>query len=447
MASGNKIVILGGAESGVGAAILALQQGYDVFVSDLGTIKDNYKSTLNQFKISYEEGKHSFEKIREAVEVVKSPGIPRNAEIIKKLQEYNIPVISEIEFGCRFTKAKMICISGTNGKTTTTMLTWHILKKAGLNVGLAGNVGHSFAMQVAEKKYDHFVLELSSFQLDDMHKFKADIAILLNITPDHLDRYDYSLQNYINAKFRIIQNQGSDDAFIYCADDETIAIEVLKRNPGMKLFPFSIKKQEGMSAFLNDNQLTININNNPLTMSIYELALQGKHNLYNSMAAGIAARTIDIRKDTIRESFSDFQNVEHRLEKVNTVHGIEFINDSKATNVNSAWFALESMEKPVIWIVGGQDKGNDYSMLSDLVKEKVKAIVCLGMDNKKIHKAFKDIVPDITDTISAIAAVKAAYKKGKKGDVVLLSPCCASFDLFKNYEDRGRQFKDAVRAL
>jgi UDP-N-acetylmuramoylalanine--D-glutamate ligase len=443
----NRLVVLGAAESGVGSAVLGKQQGYDVFVSDLGLIKDNYKSVLDQHQIRYEEGKHSYDVILEAAEVVKSPGIPDKAEVIKKITDKNIPIVSEIEFACRYTNARMICITGTNGKTTTTMLTHHILTKAGLNAGLAGNVGKSFAMQVAEKKYDYFVLELSSFQLDGMYKFKADIAILLNITPDHLDRYDYSVQNYINSKFRIIQNQGKSDAFIYCADDEVTATEVLKRNPQMMRYPFSIKKEEGMAAFLKENNLNININNNPLTMSIFELALQGKHNLYNSMAAGIAARVIDIRKDLVRESFSDFQNVEHRLEKVNTVHGIEFINDSKATNVNSAWFALESMEKPVVWIVGGQDKGNDYSMLRDLVKDKVKAIVCLGLDNKKIHKAFSDIVPDITDTISAAAAVKAAYKKGKKGDVVLLSPCCASFDLFKNYEDRGRQFKEAVRSL
>lgn len=443
----NKIVVLGAAESGVGSAVLALQRGYDVFVSDLGRINDKYKSVLDEKKIRYEEGKHTYEEILAASEIIKSPGIPDSAEIIKKIRAGNIPLVSEIEFAGRFTKAKMICITGTNGKTTTTMLTYHIFKKAGLNVGLAGNVGKSFALQVAEGKYDYFVLELSSFQLDDMHSFKADIAILLNITPDHLDRYDYSLQRYIDSKFRIIRNQGPDDVFIYCADDETIAVEILKRNPVMIQYPFSIKKEEGMTAYLKNNQLHININNNPLTMSIFELALQGKHNIYNSMAAGIAARTTDIRKETVRESFSDFQNVEHRLEKVNTVHGIEFINDSKATNVNSAWYALESMEKPVIWIVGGQDKGNDYKILESVVKDKVKAIICLGLDNKKIHRAFKDIVPDITDTLSATAAVKAAYKKGKKGDVVLLSPCCASFDLFKNYEDRGRQFKEAVRSL
>ena len=447
MSENKKLVILGAAESGVGTAVLALQQGYDVFVSDLGGISEKYKAILNQHQVSYEEGAHSYEKILDATEVVKSPGIPEKADVIKKILEKQIPVVSEIEFASRYTQAKMICITGTNGKTTTTMLTYHILSKAGLKVGLAGNVGKSFAMQVAENKYDYFVLELSSFQLDGMFRFKADIAVLLNITPDHLDRYDYSVQNYINSKFRIIQNQGPEDAFIYCADDETTAIEILKRNPLMKRYPFSIKKEEGMSAFVKDNQLHIQINHNPFTMSIFELALQGKHNLYNSMAAGIAARIIDIRKDVVRESFSDFQNVEHRLEKVNTVHGIEFINDSKATNVNSAWFALESMEKPIIWIVGGQDKGNDYAILRDMVKEKVKAIVCLGLDNKKIHKAFQDLVPDITDTISASAAVKAAYKKGKKGDVVLLSPCCASFDLFKNYEDRGRQFKEAVRSL
>ena len=441
------IAILGAAESGVGAAVLAQKQGFDVFVSDLGSIKAEYKSTLTQYNISFEEGKHTTEKILSANQIIKSPGIPDSADIIKSIKEKNIPVVSEIEFACRYTNAKMIGITGTNGKTTTTLLTYHILKKAGINVGLAGNVGKSFAMQVATESFDHYVLELSSFQLDDMFSFKADIAILLNITPDHLDRYDYSLQKYIDAKFRILQNQTSDDAFIYCADDATLTTEILKKNPTARLYAFSINREDGMNGYLKNNEIHLLTNHNPFSMSIFELALQGKHNLYNSMASGIAARILDIRKETIRESLADFQNAEHRLEFVNTVHGIDFINDSKATNVNSTWYALESMQKPIIWIAGGVDKGNDYNMLSEMVKEKVKAIICLGTDNKKIKKAFAGIVTDFIETATANDAVKAAYKLGKKGDVVLLSPACASFDLFKNYEERGRKFKDAVRAL
>lgn len=442
-----KLIILGAAESGIGAAILGRQKGYEVFVSDFGKIKDKYKQQLVNAEINFEEEKHSEAKIFDATEVVKSPGIPDKAPIIKSLHERNIPVISEIEFAGRYTNAKMICITGTNGKTTTTLLTHHILKKAGLNVGLGGNVGKSFALQVAQQQHDYYVLELSSFQLDGMYQFKADIGILTNITPDHLDRYNYTLQNYIDSKFRITQNQTNNDAFIYCADDELTMNEMAKRKFDAQLFPFSIKKEEGMSAYSDNEKLTINIKKNPLTMSIQELALQGKHNLYNSMASGIAARVLDIRKETVRESFSDFENIEHRLELVNTVHGIDFINDSKATNVNSTWYALESMQKPVIWIAGGVDKGNDYNMLMDLVKSRVKAIVCLGVDNKKIIEAFKDVIPDIIETKTADEAVRASYKLGKKGDAVLLSPACASFDLFENYEDRGRKFKAAVRSL
>ncbi|HRE22783.1 MAG: UDP-N-acetylmuramoyl-L-alanine--D-glutamate ligase [Bacteroidia bacterium] len=447
MSKNKRIAILGAAESGVGAAILAQKQGYDVFVSDLSRIADNYKTHLTERNIQFEEGCHTDSLILNADEIIKSPGIPDKAAVIKKIKNANINIVSEIEFASRFTNAKMIAITGTNGKSTTTLLTYHILKKAGVNVGLAGNIGKSFAWQVAEENFDHYVLELSSFQLDDMYTFKADIAVLLNITADHLDRYEYSIQNYIDSKFRIIQNQTAEDAFIYCFDDAVIKTEVLKRNPLATCYPFSIRQDEGMSAYVNDNNLYLNIHNNLFTMSIFELALQGKHNLYNSMAAGVAARILDIRKESIRESFADFRNAEHRMEFVNTVHGIDFINDSKATNVNSAWFALESMQKPVVWILGGVDKGNEYEMLNDLVKEKVKAIVCLGKDNKKIHEAFGSIVSDITDTLSAHEAVSVAYQKGKKGDVVLLSPCCASFDLFKNYEDRGRQFKAAVKAL
>ncbi|HMR47445.1 MAG TPA: UDP-N-acetylmuramoyl-L-alanine--D-glutamate ligase [Bacteroidia bacterium] len=447
MSKNKRIAILGAAESGVGAAILAQKQGYDVFVSDLSRISDKYKTHLTERNIQFEEGRHTDNLILNADEIIKSPGIPDKAEVIKKIKSANINIVSEIEFASRFTDAKMIAITGTNGKSTTTLLTHHILEKAGVSVGLAGNIGKSFAWQVAEETFDHYVLELSSFQLDDMYTFKADIAVLLNITPDHLDRYEYSIQNYIDSKFRIIQNQTAEDAFIYCFDDAVVKTEVLKRNPLATCYPFSIRQDEGMSAYVNDNNLYLNIHNNLFTMSIFELALQGKHNLYNSMAAGVAARILDIRKESIRESFADFRNAEHRMEFVNTVHGIDFINDSKATNVNSAWFALESMQKPVVWILGGVDKGNEYEMLNDLVKEKVKAIVCLGKDNKKIHEAFGGIVSDITDTLSASEAVSVAYQKGKKGDVVLLSPCCASFDLFKNYEDRGRQFKAAVKAL
>jgi UDP-N-acetylmuramoylalanine--D-glutamate ligase len=447
MNTNKKIVVLGAAESGVGTAILAQKQGYDVFVSDFGAISAKYKKELTGRNIRFEEGQHSQEIIFTANEVVKSPGIPDKASIIVGLKERNINVISEIEFAARFTNAKMICITGTNGKTTTTLLTYHILKKAGLNVGLGGNVGKSFARQVAEENYDYYVLELSSFQLDGCYEFKADVAILTNITPDHLDRYEYNLQNYVDSKFRILQNQGPADAFIFCADDEITMQEISKREFKMQCLPFSIKQKEGMSAYTENNNLIIQTHNQTLTMSIQDLALQGKHNLYNSMASGIASRILEIRKEVVRESFSDFENIEHRLEFVNSVHGIDFINDSKATNVNSTWYALESLQSPIIWIAGGVDKGNDYSMLTELVQNRVKALVCLGTDNKKLIKAFKEIVPVIVEASSAEEAVQTAYRLGKKGDTVLLSPCCASFDLFENYEDRGRQFKAAVRSL
>jgi UDP-N-acetylmuramoylalanine--D-glutamate ligase len=443
----NKIVVLGARESGTGAAILAKAKGFEVFVSDKGIIGDKFKNSLFKHHIKFEEGQHTESEILSATEVIKSPGIPDKTEIIQKLKEKQIPIISEIEFASRYTDAKKICITGSNGKTTTTLLTYHILKKSGLNVGLAGNVGKSFAAMVAEKKHDYYVLELSSFQLDDMYKFKADIAILLNITPDHLDRYEYKMENYVNSKFRITNNQTENDAFIFCADDPEIMKALNNKNIKAKKYPFSITHQIQEGAWLNGNQINININNNMLTMTVEELALQGKHNIYNSMAAGIAARILDIRKEIIRESLSDFQNIEHRLEYVAKINDIEFINDSKSTNVNSAWYALESFDKPIIWIAGGVDKGNDYSILKDLVKAKVKAIVCLGKDNKKLIKAFKDIVPIIVETRSAEEAVSVAYRLGKKGDVVLLSPACASFDLFENYEDRGNKFKAAVRAL
>ncbi|HBS89002.1 MAG: UDP-N-acetylmuramoylalanine--D-glutamate ligase [Bacteroidetes bacterium GWF2_38_335] len=443
----NRIVILGGGESGAGAAILAKTRGFDVFLSDFGKIADKYKALLQKYDITFEEEMHTEELILNADEVIKSPGIPDKVAIVKKIREKNIPVISEIEFAGRYTNAKMICITGANGKTTTTLLTYHIFKKAGLNVGLAGNVGQSFALQVAENNFDYYVIELSSFQLDGMYKFKADVAILTNITPDHLDRYEYQFQNYIDSKFRVIQNQLDSDHFIYCIDDEVTMIEMEKRKPGMVLMPFSIKKEVGFGAYANDEKLFIKTNNTQLTMSIQELALQGKHNTYNSMAAGLAASVYKIRKDIIRECLTDFQSIEHRLEPVFKVHGIEFINDSKATNVNSTWYALESVEKPIVWIAGGIDKGNDYSSLTDLVKQKVKAIICMGKDNSKIHKAFDGICETIVDTSSMHDAVRSAYYLAKQGDTVLLSPACASFDLFENYEDRGRKFKFEVGKL
>jgi UDP-N-acetylmuramoylalanine--D-glutamate ligase len=444
-----RIVILGSGESGVGAALLAKARGFDVFVSDKGEIKENYKYELIENQIAFEEGKHTESLILNATEVIKSPGIPDKVELIKKLKSLNIPVISEIEFAGRYTNAKKICITGSNGKTTTTLLTYHILNKAGYHVGLGGNVGKSFARQVANENYDYYVLELSSFQLDGMFDFKTDVAVLLNITPDHLDRYEYKFDNYALSKFRITQNQTTADAFIYCADDEVISkfMDIIK--PTAKCYPFSIKKKiQDEGAYLeNETQLIININQNQLTMTIEELALQGKHNVYNAMAASIASRIVDVRKDIVRESMTDFVNAEHRLEFVATINGIEFINDSKATNVNSTWYALESMVKPVVWIVGGVDKGNDYNQLIDLVKSKVKAIVCLGTDNQKIIDSFSSVVETIVEAKSAKEAVAHSYQIGKKGDVVLLSPACASFDLFENYEDRGMQFKGAVRGL
>ena len=445
-----RIAILGSGESGVGSAILAKAKGYDVFVSDKNIISEKYKTELVKYNIAFEEGMHTEALILNANEIIKSPGIPDKADLVLKAKEKNIPVISEIEFAGRYTSAKMICITGSNGKTTTTLLTYHIFKKAGYNVGLAGNIGKSFAYQVATENYDYYILELSSFQLDDMYAFKADIAILLNITPDHLDRYDYKFENYVASKFRIVQNQTFADSFIYCADDLVIE-DFMKLNPvKAEKIPFSIKKNiEGNGVFLQENKITLNYNNNPnpLIMTIEQLALAGKHNVYNSMASSMAASIVNIRKDIIRESLEDFVNVEHRLEFVTTVNGIEFINDSKATNINSAWYALESMEKPVVWIVGGQDKGNNYDELVELVNEKVKAIVCLGVDNKKIIKTFKKSVDTIMEASSAAEAVAMSYKLASKGDAVLLSPACASFDMFKNYEDRGVQFKSAVRGL
>lgn len=440
------IVILGAGESGVGAAILAKKMGWKVFVSDFGTIKEEFKKELNERGFEWEEGKHSEERILTADLIIKSPGIPDKAPLIQKLRAQGTKIISEIEFGGYYCKAKTICITGSNGKTTTTMLTYHILKKAKINVGLAGNVGTSFAKQIAENDFEWYVLELSSFQLDDMFDFKADIAILTNITPDHLDRYNYEMQKYVDSKFRILQNQTNNDWFIYNYDDPIIQAEIEKRTINAKQAPFSLKEEMKTGGFANEQQITININEQ-FTMSIHDLALKGKHNTQNSLASGIASRILEIRKEVVRESLEDFVNVEHRLEFVAKVHGIEFINDSKATNVNSTWFALESMEKPTVWIVGGVDKGNDYSELLDLVKDKVKAVICLGIDNKKLIDTFTGVVETIVEARSAMEAVAYGYRLAKNGETVLLSPACASFDLFENYEDRGNQFKEAVRSL
>ena len=442
-----RIVILGGGESGVGAAILAKKKGFSVFVSDLGRVKEKYKSVLTNFEIDFEEEKHSEEKILNASEVIKSPGIPDKAPIIQKLMEMKIPVISEIEFAGRYTTAKTICITGSNGKTTTTLLLYHILKSAGLNVGLAGNVGESFARQVAEKDFDVFVIELSSFQLDGMYNFRADVSILLNITPDHLDRYHYNMQEYVDSKFRILQNQTENDYFIFCGDDEVIQNELKKRKIVPVKISFGLGKPTENGAGIIEDRIVINFNQNQFIMSILDLTLQGKHNTYNSMAAGIASMIFEIRNEQLRESLADFKGVEHRLERFLKVHGIEFVNDSKATNVNSTWYALESVNKPIVWIAGGVDKGNDYSMLKKLVKEKVKAIVCLGKDNRKLHDTFNGLAKNIVDAGNMDEAVKAAYYLARNGDTVLLSPACASFDLFENYEDRGTQFKQKVRNL
>jgi UDP-N-acetylmuramoylalanine--D-glutamate ligase len=444
---GKHIVILGAGESGVGTAILAKKEGWNVFVSDFGMIKDKFKSALDELAVEWEEGTHSMERLLSADLVVKSPGIPNAAPSIVALKEKGIKVISEIEFAGYYTNAKTICITGSNGKTTTTLMTHHILNKAGVNVGLAGNIGESFAKQVARENYDWYVLELSSFQLDDMYEFKADIAILLNITPDHLDRYEYKMENYADSKFRVIQNQTNSDWFIYNADDKVIEEGINKRTITSNLAPFSLTKEIAQGGFVNNKQqLIINIKEQ-FTMSIHDLALKGKHNTQNSLASGIASRILEIRKEAVRDSLSDFVNVEHRLEFVAKVHGIEFINDSKATNVNSTWFALESMEHPTVWIVGGVDKGNDYSELLGLVKDKVKAIICLGKDNAKIFEAFENEVETIVEASSALEAVAYGYRLAKKDETVLLSPACASFDLFENYEHRGNEFKNAVRSL
>ncbi len=450
MTTAKNIVILGGGESGVGAAHLAVKQGYEVFVSDSGAIADHYRAELESLGVLYEENRHTEERILAADEVIKSPGIPEKAPVITRLRQKGIPVISEIEFAGRHTTAKMICITGSNGKSTTTMLTYHILKNAGLNVGLAGNIGNSLARQVAAGECGFYVVELSSFMLDDMYTFRADIAVLLNITPDHLDRYDYQMEKYVASKFRITQNQKETDVFIYCADDAETMNALYDHTIHAKTYAFSIQKPVEKGAYLEQDNIIFNldqINQPSLIMTISELALQGKHNIYNSMASGIVAKVLELRNDSIRESMGNFTNIEHRLEHVARISGIDFINDSKATNVNSTWYALESMPGDVVLILGGVDKGNDYEMLRDMVRSKVKAIVCLGKDNKRIHAAFEDDVDLIVNTSSAREAVEVSYHLAKKGDTVLLSPACASFDLFKNYEDRGNQFKQAVKEL
>ena len=438
---------MGAGESGTGTAVLAKAKGWNVFVSDLGQIQDVYQHELNENGIQWEEGKHTEALILDADEIVKSPGIPDKAPMVVAARAKGIPIISEIEFAGRYTQAKMICISGTNGKTTTTLLTYHILKNAGLNVGLAGNIGKSFARQVALENHDIYVLEVSSFQLDGNFNFRAHISVLTNITPDHLDRYDYEISKYAGSKFRLTLNQQAEDYFIYCADD-SISQEYMHLKTGnATLLPFSVKNSCAPGAYVTNNTLHIQHNKQNITINMEEISLRGIHNTYNSMAAAVVASLLDVRKESIRESLCNFQNAEHRLEFINRVNGVEYINDSKATNVNSAWYALESMEKPVVWIAGGVDKGNNYKELKALVKEKVRYIICLGLDNIKIHQAFQDDVDMIINTMSAKEAVHVASRLAQKGDCVLLSPACASFDLFDNYEDRGRQFKEAVKNL
>jgi len=442
-----RIVILGAGESGAGSAVLAQKEGFDVFVTDSGTMKEKYREILVSHKIAFEEGQHTPEMIMNADEVVKSPGLREDNPLVVAIHEKNIPVISEIEFAGRYTDAMKICVTGSNGKTTTTNLIYHMMKKAGLNVAMTGNVGNSFAMAVAQGGYDYYVIELSSFQLDGMYDFKAEIAIMMNITPDHLDRYDHDMQNYVDSKMRVIRNQTATDHFIWCADDPETAREVARRIIAAHSLPFSIERCEGMAACIENDNIILDTTPKTSLMTIHDLALKGRHNTYNSMAAAITGKVLNIRKETIRESLTDFHGVEHRLEPVIMVAGINFINDSKATNVNSTWYALECMKSGVIWIAGGIDKGNDYSELNSMVKEKVKAIVCLGKDNSKIISAFTDKVPTIVETTSMEEAVRSAYYLAHKGDTVLLSPACASFDLFNNYEDRGHQFKMAVRNL
>ncbi|MFT3845295.1 MAG: UDP-N-acetylmuramoyl-L-alanine--D-glutamate ligase [Lacibacter sp.] len=444
----HKCYILGAGESGTGAAILAYKQGYEVFVSDAGPIKNIYKEELTEYGIEFEESAHNEERILSADEIVKSPGIPEKSDMMKKIRKKGIPVISEIELAYRFKgSSKIVAITGSNGKTTTTSLIYHICKHAGLNCALVGNIGISIAKQVALDPKEIYVAEISSFQLDDIKNFKADIAVLTNITEDHLDRYDYKFENYILSKFKVTQNQTKDDYFIFCADDPVTESYLSKLTIHSNPLPFTMKQEPQKGAFIKNSTMTIAVNDDKVTMSVDDFKIKGKHNQYNTMAAGIAAATLGIRKEKIREAVTTFESLEHRMEMVAMVKGVEYINDSKATNVNSTWYALESMSRPTILILGGVDKGNDYEVLKDLVKEKVKAIVCLGLDNRKIHEAFGDVVSLMVNTTSAEDAVKAAYHFAEKGDTVLLSPACASFDLFKNYEDRGLQFKQAVREL
>ena len=445
----NRMVILGGAESGVGAAVLAKVKGFDVFLSDNGSIKEEYIKTLREWDIPFEQGGHTESLVLNADEVVKSPGIPSTAPLVKKLADQGTHIISEIEFAARYDSAKKVCITGSNGKTTTTSIIYYLLQNAGLNVGLGGNIGKSYAMQVATEQHDYYVLEISSFQLDNCYDFRPDIAIITNITPDHLDRYDYNFENYIRAKFRITQNLRPEDCFIFDSDDEITIDHLNKIVLQAKMLPFTQKTEVKQGAFLREDKIVLRYEQSESEIYLKELALGGKHNIYNSMAAALAAKAAGIDNDIIRNSLKTFKAVEHRLEPILSVGGVLYINDSKATNVDAAWYALECQTKPVVWIVGGKDKGNDYSVLTDLVKEKVKAIVCLGVDNSKIHAAFEEIVgrDNICDALSADEAVKASAKFARQGDVVLLSPCCASFDLFNNYEDRGEKFKEAVRRL
>ncbi len=439
---------MGGGESGVGSAVLAKAKGFDVFLSDSGNIAPEYVRQLKEWDIPFESGGHTESEILNADEIIKSPGIPLTAPIVRKADEAGIRIISEIEFAGRYDNAKKICITGSNGKTTTTSLIYYLLKEAGLNVGLGGNIGKSYAYQVATEHFDVYVLELSSFQLDNMYDFKADIAIITNITPDHLDRYDYKMENYVKAKFRITRNMQEDDCFIFCSDDEITIRHLDSIVVKAKSLPFSQNREVEQGAFIKDDRIIVRVPQEPDTdVFLKELALGGRHNIYNSMAAAITAKLMKVSDEKIRRSLSSFKGVEHRLEKVMTIGGVLYVNDSKATNVDSAWYALECQTEPVVWIVGGKDKGNDYTPLLQLARQKVKAIVCLGVDNRKIHESFGDIVPVIEDALSAEEAVKKSAALAKAGDVVLLSPCCASFDLFKSYEDRGRQFKNAVRKL
>lgn len=440
-----RIVVLGAGESGCGAAVLAKKLGFGIFVSDYGCIAGKYKEMLDRHNIKWEEKRHTEELVLSAGEVIKSPGIPDEAPIIVKIKEAGIPIISEIEFAGRYTRAKMVCITGSNGKTTTTSLIYHIFREAGLNVGLAGNIGNSLALQVAEGDKDYYIVELSSFQLDNMYEFRANVAVLMNITPDHLDRYGYNMQNYVDAKFRILQNQKPEDAFVYWNDDPIIQKELSKYKHG-KLYPFAEEKQNGAAAY-TEKEMIVFTEPVPFNMELEELSLTGKHNLYNSMAAGISANVAGIRKETIREALKSFTGVEHRLEKVAKVNGVEYINDSKATNVNSCWYALQSMKTKTILILGGKDKGNDYSEIEGVVKEKCSGLIFLGADNSKLLDFFGKAGIPIADTHSMQECVEAAYRMAKSGETVLLSPCCASFDLFKSYEDRGRQFKECVCKL